>query len=75
MSSDLTDWYRGLTAKGRTWMLGGCDDIAALRFSYLGSPIAYACYARSARASGGGTAVMVFFTADWRAAGVEGYGY
>ncbi len=71
----MTDWYRGLTAKSRTWMLGGCDDIAALRFSYLGSPIEYACYARSARASGGGTAVMVFFTADWRAAGVEGYGY
>jgi len=75
MSSDLTDWYRALGAEGRQWALGGCDDIAALRFSYLGSPIAYACYARSARASGGGTAVMVFFTADWRAAGVEGYGY
>jgi len=42
---------------------------------YLGSPIAYACHARSARRTGGGTAVSVFYTADWRAAGVEGYGY
>lgn len=75
VSSDLTDWYRGLIAEGRQWTLGGCDDLAALRFSYLGSPIAYACYARSARASGGGTALMAFFTANWRAAGVEGYGY
>jgi hypothetical protein len=46
-----------------------------LRFSYLGSTIAYACHARSARADGGGTAVSVFYTSDWRAAGVEGYGY
>jgi len=42
---------------------------------YLGSPIAYACHARSARRTGGGTAVSVFYMADWRAAGVEGYGY
>jgi len=66
LSADLTDWYRGLTAE---------DTLTALRFTYLGSAIAYACYARSARASGGGTAVSVFYTADWRAAGVEGYGY
>src|SRR5204863_8512386 len=75
LSAGLTDWYRALTADGRHWTLGGCDDLIALRFSYLGSPVAYACYGRSARASGGGTAVTVFYTADWRVAGVEGYGY
>ncbi len=75
LSTDLTDWYRALTAEGRQWTFAGCDAIAALGFTYLGSPIAYACHARSARASGGGTAVSVFYTADWRAAGVEGYGY
>lgn len=75
LSADLTDWYRGLTAEGRQWTFAGCDTITPLRFTYLGSAIAYACYACSARASGGGTAVSVFYTADWRAAGVEGYGY
>src|SRR6266540_885395 len=68
LSTDLTDWYRGLTGEGRQWTFAGCDAVAPLGFSYLGSPIAYACHARSARASGGGTAVSVFYTADWRAA-------
>ncbi len=75
LSADLTEWYRGLTAEGRQWTFAGCDTITPLRFTYLGSSITYACHARSARASGGGTAVSVFYTADWRAAGVEGYGY
>jgi hypothetical protein len=75
LSADLTDWYRGLTAEGRQWTFAGCDVIISLGFTYLGSPIVYACYARSARASGGGTVVSVFYTADWRAAGIEGYGY
>jgi CubicO group peptidase (beta-lactamase class C family) len=75
LSPDLSDWYRALTAESRQWTFAGCDVITSLRFTYLGSPITYACYARSARPSGGGTAVSVFYTADWRAAGVEGYGY
>ncbi|HKC39109.1 MAG TPA: serine hydrolase domain-containing protein, partial [Gemmatimonadales bacterium] len=75
LSADLTALYRGLTAEGRQWTFAGCDVVAALGFTYLGSPIAYACHARSARRTGGGTAVSVFYTADWRAAGVEGYGY
>jgi CubicO group peptidase (beta-lactamase class C family) len=75
LSPDLTDWYKGLTAAGRQWTFAGCDAVASLAFTYLGSPIAYACHARSARASGGGTLVSVFYTADWRAAGIEGYGY
>src|SRR6267142_2200047 len=74
LSADLTALYRGLTAEGRQWTFAGCDAVAALGFTYLGSPIAYACHARSARRTGGGTAVSVFYTADWRAAGVEGYG-
>ncbi len=75
LSPALTAWYRALTADGRQWTVGGCDAMESLGFSYLGSSVGYACYARSARASGGGTAVIVFYTADWRAAGVEGYGY
>jgi CubicO group peptidase (beta-lactamase class C family) len=75
LSPDLVDWYRALIAEQRQWSFAGCDIITSLGFSYLGSPITYACHARSARASGGGTAVTVFYTADWRAAGVEGYGY
>src|SRR6266513_4725476 len=70
LSPDLTAWYRALTADGRRWTLGGCDAIASLSFSYLGSPVAYACHARSTRASGGGTVVSVFYTAGWQAAGV-----
>jgi len=61
--------------RGPAMDVRGCDVVAALGFTYLGSPIAYACHARSARRTGGGTAVSVFYTADWRAAGVEGYGY
>ena len=72
---DLTAWYRALTADGRRWTFGGCDAMTSLKFSYLGSPVAYACHARSARASGGGTVVSVFYTAGWQAAGIEGYGY
>jgi len=75
LNTDLTAWYRGLTAEGRQWTFAGCDAVASLGFTYLGSPIAYACHARSARASGGGALVSVFYTADWRAAGIEGYGY
>jgi CubicO group peptidase (beta-lactamase class C family) len=75
LSTDLTEWYGALTASGRQWTPGGCDSITPLHFSYLGSPIAYACHARSARPDGGGTVVSVFYTAGWRAAGVEGYGY
>jgi len=75
LSADLTNLYRALTAEGREWTFAGCDAVGPLHFTYLGSPIAYACHARSARRNGGGTVVSVFYTADWRAAGVEGYGY
>ncbi|MFN2570727.1 MAG: serine hydrolase domain-containing protein [Gemmatimonadales bacterium] len=75
LSPDLTEWYGALTGETRQWTSGGCDATTSLGFAYLGSPIAYVCYARSARPSGGGTAVSVFYTADWRVAGVEGYGY
>ena len=42
---------------------------------YLGAHIGHICHARSERPSGGGTAVSVFYATNWRAAGVEGYGY
>ena len=75
LSKDLTDWFRALTSDGRQWTFTGCDQFGAGAFSYLGSPIAYACHASSARPSGSGTSVLVLYTRDWRAAGVEGYGF
>jgi CubicO group peptidase (beta-lactamase class C family) len=75
LSPELIDWYRALTAEHRQWTFAGCDVITSLGFRYLGSPITYACHARSARPSGGATVVSVLYTTDWRAAGVEGYGY
>jgi CubicO group peptidase (beta-lactamase class C family) len=73
LSPDLTDWYRGLVVEARQWSFAGCD--AATGLSYLGTNVAYVCHARSARSSGGGTVVSVLYSADWRAAGVEGYAY
>ena len=75
LSKDLTAWYGGLAAENRQWTFAGCDAITSLRFTYLGSAIAHVCHARSASPAGGGTAVSVFYTAGWRAAGIEGYGY
>src|SRR6266566_1669108 len=63
LSADLADLYRALTAEGRQWTFAGCDAIGPLHFTYLGSPIAYACHARSARRTGGGTVVSVYYTA------------
>jgi CubicO group peptidase (beta-lactamase class C family) len=77
LSSDLTDWYRGLVAPARQWTFAGCDAVASTGIAYLGSGVAYICYGRSARTSGGGggTVVSVLYSADWRAAGIEGYAY
>jgi CubicO group peptidase (beta-lactamase class C family) len=75
LSRDLTDWFSALVGQNRQWTSSSCDRVASRQISYLGSAVAFICYARSARPSGGGTAVSVFYTADWRAAGVEGYGY
>ena len=33
LSTDLTDWYRALTAEGRQWTFAGCDAITALGFT------------------------------------------
>ena len=75
LSKDLTDWFASLTSDGRQWAFTGCDQLGAGTFSYLGSQIAYTCHASSVRPSGSGTSVSVFYTRDWRAAGVEGYGF
>lgn len=74
LNKDLTDWFASLTGESRQWSQQGCVN-AAPGFSYLGSAIAYECYGRSVRPSGSGTQVSVFYTRDWRAAGVEGYGF
>jgi len=74
LSRDLTDWFGGLVSERRQWSFAGCDA-APRPLSYLGAQIAYLCHARSARPSGGGTAVTVLYTARWQVAGVEGYGY
>jgi len=75
LSADLTDWYRGLVNPARQWTFAGCDAVGRANIDYLGTRIAYICHARSARASGGGTVVSVLYSADWRAAGIEGYAY
>jgi CubicO group peptidase (beta-lactamase class C family) len=75
LSRDLTDWFSGLVGENREWTFAGCDQIASRGISYLGAQITYVCHARSARRSGGGTAVSVFYTSGWRAAGFDGYGY
>jgi CubicO group peptidase (beta-lactamase class C family) len=75
LSRDLTDWFRALVADNRQWTFLGCVQFNPGAFSYLGSDIAHECYARSVRPSGSRTAVSVFYTRDWRAAGVEGYGF
>ncbi len=75
LSPDLNDWYRGLVAPAREWKLAGCDAVGARGIAYLGARVAYICHARSARTSGGGTLVSVLYSADWRAAGIEGYAY
>jgi hypothetical protein len=75
INKDLTDWFNALTGENRRWELAGCDQVSSKGISYLGSSIAFICHARSNRASGGGTAVSVYYDRDWRAAGVEGYGF
>ena len=74
LSRDLTDWFTALVGPNRQLTFAGCDQAAA-GFSYLGSTIAQVCHVRSVRPSGSGTAVSVFYTRDWHAAGVEGYGF
>ena len=53
----------------------GSTAIGARGIAYLGARVAYICHARSVRGSGGGTVVSVLYSADWRAAGIEGYAY
>lgn len=75
LSPDLQSFYRDVAAGDRLWTMAGCDAVARRGISYLGTPIAYICYARAGRPGGGGTLVTVLYSADWRAAGVEGYAY
>jgi CubicO group peptidase (beta-lactamase class C family) len=75
LNKDVTDWLAALTGDTRQWTFTGCDQFTGGVFSYLGSRIAYTCHGRSTRATGSGTSVSVFYTRDWRAAGVEGYGF
>ncbi len=77
LTPDLQSYYGGVTAGDRQWIFAGCDAVGRRRISYLGTPIAYICHARAGRPGGrgGGTLVSVLYSADWRAAGVEGYGY
>jgi len=75
LSADLTGWFNVLLAENRQWTFAGCDQVTSRAIVYLGSQIAYLCHARSARPTGGGAAISVLYTANWRAAGVEGYGF
>jgi len=75
LTSDLQRYYGGVAGGDRQWTFAGCDAVARRGIAYLGSSIAYICHARAARSTDGGTLVSVLYAADWRAAGVEGYGY
>ena len=77
LNKDLREWFGALAGDNRQWTFTGCDQFGAGAFSYLGSQIAYTCHASSVRpsGSGGGTSVLVFYTRDWRAAGIEGYSF
>ena len=75
LSADLQAYYGGVAAADRQWSLAGCDNVRGRGISYLGTAVAYICHARAARPTAGGTLVSVLYDANWRAAGVEGYGY
>jgi len=67
--------YRPLLDASRQWTSLGCDAVASRRMSRLGADVAFVCHARSARTIGGGTAVSVLYTSDWRVAGIDTYQY
>ena len=75
LTPELQSYYGGVAAGDRRWVFAGCDAVARRRLSYLGTPISYICHVRAGRPGGGGTLISVLYSADWRAAGVEGYGY
>jgi len=75
LSAGLVDDYRWLLTQQREWSAAGCDEVAGKGVVYLGASITRICYARAARASGGGSIVTVLYDAEGRAAGIEGYGY
>jgi hypothetical protein len=69
------DDYRVLLDASRRWTSLGCDAVGSRRISRLGADVAFVCHARSVRTVGGGTAVSVLYTNDWRVAGIDTYQY
>ncbi|HKT58493.1 MAG TPA: serine hydrolase domain-containing protein [Gemmatimonadales bacterium] len=56
------------------WTQLGCERPTDHPIVRLGSPVAWLCYARG-EGPAGGTAITAFYTEDWHAADIEGYGY
>ena len=72
------DDYRPLLDASRRWTSLGCDAVGSRRISRLGAAVAFVCHARSARSAdggGGGTALSVLYTTDWRVTGIDTYQY
>jgi CubicO group peptidase (beta-lactamase class C family) len=74
LTPDEVASYRALADADRQWSFAGCDAMHR-PLSYLGTRVAFICHERAARVNGGGALLSVLYSADWRAAGVEGYGY
>ena len=77
-SPELRKSYGEMLARTTSWRSLGCDRVADLGISRLGSSVDRICYARGeAGGSGGepqkGTVVSVLFAADGRVAAVETY--
>jgi CubicO group peptidase (beta-lactamase class C family) len=67
------EWGRSLADVSR-WESLGCDHVAERGIERLGARIAHICYAR---ATGADSRLLasVAYTADWRAAALDGYSY
>jgi CubicO group peptidase (beta-lactamase class C family) len=72
-SPERDDW-REATATVTQWTALGCERAADHPVVRLGTPVAWLCYARGDGPSGG-AAVTAFYTEDWHAADISGYGF
>jgi CubicO group peptidase (beta-lactamase class C family) len=73
LSDDEREEWRGRASKVMSWTPLGCDA-AAQPVEELGAEVARWCYARGAGTEGGRVVTMAF-TADWRLAAADWYGY
>ena len=73
LSDDEREGWRELASKVTSWTALGCDTTAH-PVERLGAEVACWCYARGSGAEGGRVLTMAF-TADWRLAAADWYGF